>query len=415
MIRPLQSLVGLVEPGQSVYVAGGLTPPSAWVEALQHDPERSRGLHITTTVAPTFPNPFDVDRLHPSCVLTGPMMRPDLSEAQRQGRYRALPLTFIGFLRHLAEQTFDLGVIQVAPADAHGRWSLGPSVEFLPAALRRCKRVVALVNPLMAPLPFGSWVEADRIEAVCEAPCPLPSYATGTDEATETIGHLVAGLLDDGCTLQTGLGKVPTAIARSLRGHRRITIHSGLISDGLMELALAGALDEDAAHRTTLVAGSAALYDWLPQARGLRIVGVDETHAPQTLARLQRFVAVNSALEVDLFGQCNLEHQGGRAVSGAGGAPDFARAARAIPGGLSVVALNATHSAGTCSRIVATLGPQAMTSLSRLEVDVVVTEFGVADLRRASVHERAAALIGIAAPQFREPLARAWHARASTL
>lgn len=412
---PINDLAGFAEPGQSIYVAGGLTPPGAWVDALQQDPERTRGLRITTSIAPGFPNPFDFDRLHPSAVVTGPLMRPDLTEAQRQGRFEALPVTFTGFLRHLETQTFDLGVIQVAPADAQGRWPLGPSVEFLPAALRRCRRVVAIVNPLLPALPYGASLLADRLDAVCEATSAMPCYGADTDEATDTIGRLVADLLDDGCTLQTGLGRVPTAIARSLRGHRRIRIHSGMISDGLMDLAASGALDEDCTHHTALVAGSEALYAWLPQARGIRIVGIDETHAPQTLARLRRFVAVNSALEVDLFGQCNLEHQGTRAVSGAGGAPDFARAARTTAGGLSVVALNATHGGGTRSRIVAALGPGAMTSLSRLDVDVVVTEFGLADLRQASVHQRARALIGVAAPQFREELERAWHARALTL
>lgn len=415
MNRSLHELAGLAGPGQSIYVAGGLTPPAAWVEALQRDPERTRGMRITTTLAPGFTNPFDFSRLHASAVVTGPLMRPDLTEAQRQGRFQALPLTFTGFLRHLAAQTFDLGVIQVAPPDAQGRCSLGPSVEFLPAALRRCRRVVAVVNPLLPALSYGAWVPADRIDAMGEAASALPYLAGGTDEATEAIAGLVAGLLDDGVTLQTGLGKVPAAIARCLRGHRRIRLHSGLISDGLMELAAAGALDEDYPHRTTLVAGSEALYGWLPQARGLRIVGVDETHAPEALARLGRFVAVNSALEVDLFGQCNLEHQSGRAVSGAGGAPDFARAARTTPGGMSVVALNATYGGGSRSRIVAALNPQAMTSLSRLDVDVVVTEFGVADLRQASVHQRARALIGVAAPQFRDGLERAWQARMRTL
>lgn len=415
MIQPIEDTLGLLAPGKSIYVAGGTTPPGAWVEALQQDPQRSRGLRITTTVGPTFPNPFDFDRLHPDVVVTGPLMRPELSEPQRQGRFRALPVTFSGFLRHLEEQTFDLGVVQVAPTDARGQCSLGPSVEFLPAALRRCRRVVAVVNPLLPALPFGASVSADRIDAMCEAVTPVPCYDAATDAATQAIGEQIAGLLDDGVTLQTGLGKVPTAIARSLRGHRRLTIHSGLISDGLMELEASGALDEDSLHHAAIVAGSQTLYDWLPQAQRVRIVGVDATHAPQTLARQRRLVAINSALEVDLFGQCNLEHQFGRAISSAGGAPDFARAARNSPGGLSMVALNATYASGTRSRIVPTLSPGAVASLSRLEVDVVVTEFGVADLRRASVHERAHALIGAAAPQFREELERAWHARANGL
>jgi 4-hydroxybutyrate CoA-transferase len=157
------------------------------------------------------------------------------------------------------------------------------------------------------------------------------------------------------------------------------------------------------------------LYDWLPQAQGLRLVGCAGTYDRDALAKLDRFVAVNSALEVDLLGQCNLEHMAGRTISSAGGAPDFAGAARACRGGLSVVALNATFGKEAQSRIVPTLSRGAVVSLSRLDVDVVVTEFGVADLRDASVHERARALIAVAAPQFREDLARSWAEQAATL
>ncbi len=405
----------LVQPGDALYVTGCLLPPAAFVDALQADPARSAGVRITSTIAPGFPNPFDFDKLHPTAVLTGPLMLSAFTSAQRQGRYRALPVTFSGFLCHLATQRFDLGVVQVCPPDANGRYSLGPSVEFWPAAMQRCRRVLAVVNPLLRPLPYAVSLEPGRVDAVCEAAAPIPEYLTDTDDATEAIGRFVAGLIDDGCTLQTGLGKVPAAIARSLRGHRGLKIHTGMVSDGLMDLAAAGALADGELHRMAVVAGSGALYDWLPQAQDLRIVGCDETHAPAGLARLERFVTVNSALEVDLFGQCNLEFQAGRAVSSAGAAPDFARAARTSPGGISIVALGATYAGGSRSRIVSALASGTVASLSRLEVDAVVTEFGVADLRQASVHERAAALIAVAAPPFREDLERAWFERARSL
>jgi 4-hydroxybutyrate CoA-transferase len=227
-------------------------------------------------------------------------------------------------------------------------------------------------------------------------------------------GH-IAALIDDGCTLQMGVGKVPTALAERLRDRRRLRIHSGLVSDGFANLMESGALDADFVHTACVASGTGGFYRWLPEARGLRIAGCEITHGALTLAALQRFVAVNSALEVDLFGQCNLEHAQGRAVSGAGGAPDFARAARMCAGGLSIVALNASYRKGMASRIVPALSAGAVVSLSRVDVDLVVTEFGVADLRHASVHERALALIGIAAPDFRDDLERAWSKLAATL
>lgn len=414
-------LAGLVRPGESLYLTGGLTPPVAFIEALQRDPERSRGLRMTTSLAPGIPLPFDFAALHPTVVLSGLFMQPELRQPQQQGRYRMLPMSFGGFLRHLQTREFDLGVVQVAPPDAQGRCSLGPSVEFTPAALSRCRRVVAIVNPALPSLPFSPSLPFDSFAHVCTVERRLPEYRVDCADAERAIASHIAPLIGDGATVQTGLGKVPTALAQALRSHRGLRIHSGMVSDGLMELADAGALDADASHVAGVAAGSAQLYDWLDSEAcrqvlpGLRLAGCADTHGPAVLASLNRFVAVNSALEVDLLGQCNLEHARGRAVSGAGGAPDFAHAARVSPGGLSIVALNASTSDGAVSRIVPSLDDAAVTSLARVDVDLVVTEHGVADLRSASVHERALALIAIAPPAFHEDLRHAWAARAVRL
>ena len=243
----------------------------------------------------------------------------------------------------------------------------------------------------------------------------LPEYRTDTDEPTRAIARHIAALVEDGSTLQMGLGKVPTALAGALRNHRRLRLFSGMLSDGMRELAEAGALDLDFAHTACVVAGSRDLYAWATGFAPLRVLGCEVTHDARTLLAQHRFVAVNSALEVDLFGQCNLEHAEGQAVSGAGGAPDFARAARLAAKGSSIVALNATYQRGTASRIVPCLGELSISSLSRIDVDLVVTEFGVADLRGASVHQRAQALIGIAAPAFRPALQETWDTFAQRL
>jgi 4-hydroxybutyrate CoA-transferase len=231
------------------------------------------------------------------------------------------------------------------------------------------------------------------------------------------IAAHIASLIPDGAALQVGLGKVPAALSRLLRNHRRLRLHSGMLSDGLIELAEAGALDNNFLHTTTVLVGSDKLYQWLPGFDNLRVVGCEITHHLPILIGMPGLVAVNSALEVDLFGQCNLEHANGRAVSGCGGAPDFARGARMSPGGCSIVALNAsfTGSKGKGTRILPTLSSNAVASLGRSDVDAVVTEFGIAKLRGLSVHERAAALIGVAAPEFRDELQTAWNGIAAKL
>jgi acyl-CoA hydrolase len=181
----------------------------------------------------------------------------------------------------------------------------------------------------------------------------------------------------------------------------------------MLDLAAAGALDMSFMHTTTVLVGSQRLYDEVKDFSPLRLQGVETTHHPLTLMALDRLVAVNSALEIDLFGQCNLENANGRAVSSAGGAPDFARAGRLSAGGRSIVAMQAAHPKG--SRIVPTLGEKAIVSLSRVDVSHVVTEFGVADLMGLGVHERAEALIEVAAPEHRNDLRSAWQAVAARL
>lgn len=406
---PADQLADLLTPGQSVYIPGGIAVPLTFLADLQSRPERSRDLRILTSIAPGIDTPLEVERLHPSAIVSGLFMQPSLGNAQRQGRYRLLPMSYGGFVRHLLDtMDFDLTVLQVTPPDEKGYCSLGPSVEFLPLAVGKSQRLLALINPSLPRIPGAVSLPYERFDHLCEIDSPLPEYRTDIDEPTLAIALHIASLIADGSTLQMGLGKVPTALADALRNHRGLRLFSGMLSDGLRDLAEAGALDLDFAHTGCVVAGSRDLYSWSSEFEPLRVLGCEVTHDASTLASLKRFTAVNSALEVDLFGQCNLEHAEGRAVSGAGGAPDFARAARLAPEGRSIIALNATYKRGSVSRIVPCLNSSSISSLSRIDVDQVVTEFGIADLRGASVHERAQALIGVAAPEFRPSLQTAW-------
>lgn len=412
----LTELLAQVRPGQSIYIGGGLTPASAFVDALQADTSHSRDARITTTVPASFPTAIDFTRLHASATVTVPQAQRAFSHALRDARLRVLPLTFSGFSRYLDGQTFDLGIFQAAQSSRSSALQFGPSVEFARPAMRRCRRVALLVNPLLPAPPLSPEIPAHPIDFISEAPLPLPSLSFSEgDPQSDAIGRHLAPYIGDGSMLQMGVGKIPSSIARQLQGHRRLRIHSGLISDTTMMLAQCGALDESATHRTTFAAGTPELYDWIRTDTLLRYVGCDEILDARTLACIERFVAINGALEVDLWGQCNLEHASGCAISGAGGAPDFARAAHLSHGGLSVVALKSTFDGDAQSRIVPTIGAGSIVSIPRTDVDLVVTEHGVADLRGADLHQRAKALIGIAAPPFREELERAWKRQASLL
>jgi acyl-CoA hydrolase len=394
-------------PGQRVFIPGASGAPTVWMDGLLGSPSYSQGLSITTTYLPGI-NRLALDQLPSSATVSGLFMHPGLSAAQARGAYRHLPLSYTGFLRDLADQPpFDVAVIQVAPPDGAGQCSLGPSVEFNTAVLARARRRVAVVNASTPRISGAPSVSLSGFSDIVECDCPVPTSTIPDSGGIATaIARHAAPFINDGVTLQMGIGKVPDAVLQALQDRRHLRLHSGMLSDGIMGLNASGALAQDHAHITCCLLGSKALYAWAAECRFIRLRGCEETHAPARLAELDRLVAINSALEVDLFGQCNLELLGGRAVSGPGGAPDFAAAARRSPGGVSIIAL--PSSSHGVSRIRARLGPEAIASLPRTDVDVVVTEHGAADLRGKSVHERAEALIAIAMPEARPALATEW-------
>jgi acyl-CoA hydrolase len=229
--------------------------------------------------------------------------------------------------------------------------------------------------------------------------------AGGSDPVSEAIAAAIAPLIPDGATLQTGLGKIPDAVLRALSGHRNLRLHSGLIGDGALALVKSGAMAPGRSALAGVAIGSAELYAGLGHEH-FQFQPVTVTHDPATLAGIDRLVTINSAMEVDLYGQVHAEASSRGFLSGPGGAGDYARGARAGSGGLRVIALPAQ--AGGNSRIIPAGCGHGPVSLSRFDVDLVVTEHGVADLRDLGHEARARALIAIAAAEHRETLARGW-------
>jgi acyl-CoA hydrolase len=252
-------------------------------------------------------------------------------------------------------------------------------------------------------------VHVSELDVALEADTPLLTWAEPTFSDVEArIGKHVAELVRDGDTLQFGIGSVPVALAGPLVAHRRLRIHSGMISPALRRLWEAGAVDRDARITTGVVLGDEAFYDFAARLEPLWLTDVSHTHDVAALAAIPRFVAINGAVEVDLFGQANCERADGAIQAGAGGLPAFAQGALAAPGGRLVVCLRSTARDGAISRIVPTLDARALCTLPRYLADVVVTEHGIAELRGAGLDARAQALIGVAAPEHRPALADAW-------
>lgn len=404
----LDQLSDALAPGELVYLPGSASEPTPLLDRWLEKPERTHGVNILTSFVPGI-NALAMDRLHDSATVTGLFMQPALRAAQAAGRFRHLPLSYSGFVRHIRERVVaDTCVVHVAPPDRNGRCSLGPAVEFTALVQARSRRTIALVNPRLPAMPGATSLGLAAFDAMVEVEFEPKGYAVGAPNRTAlAIARHVAALVEDGCTLQIGLGKVPDALLALLHDRRGLGLHSGMLADRALDLWDAGALNPDFPHASCVWVGSAALYERLRGREGPAVLGCDVTHDVRRLASLDRFRAVNSALSVDLFGQANLEIADGQAVSGIGGAADFARGARLSPGGLSIVALPSSFERNARSRIVPRLG-DGLASLSRIDIDVVVTEHGAADLRGLCVHGRAEALIGIADPAFRGSLADAW-------
>ncbi len=318
-----------------------------------------------------------------------------------------LPLCYEDIRRHLLDTTIDAAVMMVSSPDGSGMCSFGPAVDFLAELWPRIPVRLAHVNPLVPHTHGHPGIPFRELTAFTESPqALLGAEDPGTDAVTEAIAANVAQLVPDGATLQTGLGKVPGAVLRALSGRRDLRLHSGLIGDAVLDLEEAGALAAGASVIAGVAIGSERLYTALVRPT-YSFAPVCVTHDVSGIARIPAFRAINSATEVDLFGQAYAEVGPKGLMSGPGGATDFARGAR-MAGGLRIVALAATAAKGKVSRIVTPNAGAGPVSLSRMDVDFVVTEFGIADLRGKTYDQRATELIAIAHPAHRDALGAQW-------
>jgi 4-hydroxybutyrate CoA-transferase len=406
----------LLRPGMTVFVQGASGEPSTLLQALATKPEASDGVHYVGCFIPGV-NAIDPASFHPNATFTSFFVFGAIGRSHAAGKVRFLPLHYTGIWDYLAGLEVDLALIQVTPPDRSGSCSLGVSVHFVPAALARAKVIVAEVNASM-PRPARSYeVPYRRLDYVVETERPLVALATGDlPPEVHRIGAHVASLIDDGDTIQIGIGKVPDAVLAALRDRRDLGLHGGLVSDEVADLHEAGVLTgarkslDPKTMVCTAALGSSRLYEWAGRCPDLSFAPVSYTHDIRTLARIDDFVAINSVLSVDLSGQANAEMLDGRQVSGTGGLLDFVRGARLSKGGRSILALPSTAAGGKASRIVPRLGESDVISCPRADADIVVTEHGISRLRDRSVDERAEALIAIADPAFRSELADGWEA-----
>ena len=304
----------------------------------------------------------------------------------------------------------DVALIQITPPDEDGFCSYGVSADYTMAAAECARTVIAQINTHM-PRTGGARIHLDAIHYIVEKDEPLielkPPFI---GDVEKRIGENVASLIPDGATLQLGIGAIPDAVLLFLNNKKDLGIHSEMFSDGVVFLAEAGVITNrkkslnQGKFIATFLMGTKKLYDFVNNNPDVELQPVDYTNAPYIIGQHDNMISINSALQVDLMGQVNAEMIGTRQFSGIGGQVDFVRGVSRSKNGKSIIALPATAASGTISRIAIELDRGAAVSTSRNDVQYVVTEYGIADLRGKSLRERARALIAIAHPDFREPL-----------
>jgi len=394
----------------SVYIQAGVAQPTPLLQALQID-----GTCDQTFVTAAFPgiNEFAIDGLGPGSRSTVFYAARGFATGLRSGQTAHLPLHHSEIGRYLTEIACpDVLLIQTCAPDERGECSLGGGADFVPLLAARAGLVVAEVNSQLPRVSDGPSIPWSRLTHVCHTDRALPNIQEASiDGVAAVIARRVADLIEDGDCLQAGIGTLPEAVLSALGDRRRLGVHSGIVSEALARLIDSGAATGECkpAHHpkavTAYLGGGSVAYRLAEQGR-LAVRTPEFTHAVQVMAEIPRFVSLGAALEVDLFGQINAEQIDSRAISGTGGFVDFVRGARLSHGGRSVVMLPST--ARGRSRITVSLPPGTPVTCARTDVDIVVTEHGVADLRHLSVAQRARRLIEIADPTFRDALAADW-------
>ena len=309
----------------------------------------------------------------------------------------------------------DVALIQVRPLPAGG-FTLGVIADFTQALISRARVVIALLNPALPLMQGDAVVDGDDIDVFVDGDERLIDMPDPEPSAVErAVAGQVAALIPDRATVQLGIGTLPAAVAQALSNHRELGVHSGVVSDVLVDLVERGVVTN--AHKgrdpgrtvTGGLFGTERLRNFAEQSALVELRSAEYTHSIAVTSALSAFHTINSAIEIDLSGQANAEIAGDRYLGAVGGQVDFVRGGYASPGGRSIIALPSTTADGRHSRIVAALDGRPVTT-ARSDVDVIVTEYGAAHLRGCSLRERARRLIAIAHPDHRESLLRALHA-----
>lgn len=408
-----EQAVSVIKSGDRVFIHTAAAAPQQLIKAMvARAPElrRVEVVHLHTEGEAPYVSPEYAESFRHNAFFVAKNVRKALETGEAD--YIPVFLSEVPGLFRKRVLQLDVAMVQVSPPDKHGFCSLGTSVDASRAAVETAKRVIAQINPNMPRTHGDGVIHINQIDYAVDVDDPLPEHAPAVlTDVEKAIGRHCASLIDDGATIQMGIGAIPDAVLASLGNHRDLGIHTEMFAEGVIDLIEKGVITgmKKRVHPGKVVSsflmGTRRLYDFVddnPQIAMLDVAYVNDT---AVIRRNPKVTAINSCIEVDLTGQVVSDSIGMRHYSGVGGQMDFIRGASLSEGGKPIIALPSTTKRGE-SRIVACLKPGASVVTTRAHVHYIVTEYGVAYLYGKNLRQRAKALIEIAHPDHREELER---------
>ncbi len=406
--------VSLIKSHQNIYIHTAAAAPSLLTEALCQRADELRGINIYQ-MHTEGPASYADEKYADSFTINAMFIGKNIRRAVHEGRANFIPsfLSEVPIMIRSGVIPVDVALIQVSPPDKKGYCSLGVSVDATRAAVEKASLVIAQVNPRMPRTHGDGFIHINKINAYVEHESELPEHAPGQlTEVELKIGQHIAGIIEDGATLQMGIGSIPDAVLSCLGNHKNLGIHTEMFSDGVIPLIENGVVNNSMKtnHHGALVSGfligSRKLYDFVDDNPMVRMLDIQYVNDTKVIRKLPKMTCINSAIEVDITGQVSADSIGTKMYSGVGGQMDFIRGASLSPGGKPIIALPSTTRNGE-SKIAAMLKPGAGVVTTRAHVHYIATEYGIANLYGKSLKQRARALINIAHPNHRETLERA--------
>ncbi|HEY6899486.1 MAG TPA: acetyl-CoA hydrolase/transferase C-terminal domain-containing protein [Puia sp.] len=416
--KTAEEALAIVKSDDRVFIHGSAATPVHLVKALQARHKELRNVElvsITTMGDLDFENPEWRDSFFFNSLFVSAATRKVANSLH--GDYVPVFLSEIPQLFERGILPIDVALVQVSPPDAHGYCSLGTSVDIARSAVDHARHVIAQVNPRMPRTHGDGFVHVRDIDSLVGFETDLPELKyDGGGEIVERIGHNVASLIEDGSTLQLGIGNIPDQVLKNLTGHRDLGLHTEMMSDGVISLIRSGVINNrckklnPGVSVTSFMNGTRALFDFVDDNPEVRVMDIGYVNDTSIIRQNPKVAAINSAIEIDLTGQVCADSMGAYQYSGIGGQMDFIRGASLSKGGLPIIAMPSVTSTGI-SRIVPFLQQGAGVVTTRGHVHWVVTEYGKVDLFGKNLKQRAQALIGLAHPEHREWLDRAFAKR----